>query len=156
MGRMAATDVEGCVKPAPLAVIIAEKHPLVRAAFATLLSYDGYRVFQADSSKAAISLIDSIGSVAVLLADLDMPDWRLIVHHAVQQTDALIIVMGEHPPISNLHDLKARGIRLYLQKPINYGDLQMGIWKELGLRQPPKLVLNKGSSANQQQRTAIG
>ncbi len=153
---MAATDVEGCVKPAPLAVIIAEKHPLVRAAFATLLSYDGYRVFQADSSKAAISLIDSIGSVAVLVADLDMPDWSLVVQHAVQKTDAVIIAMEGHQAISEPHDLKARGIRLYLQKPINYGDLQTAIWKELGLRHPPKLVLNKGSSANQQQRTAIG
>ncbi|MGH7783498.1 MAG: response regulator [Candidatus Binatia bacterium] len=156
MSRMVATDTEACVKPAPLTVIIAEKHPLARAAFATLLSYDGCRVFQADSPKAAISLIDSVGSVAVLLADLDMPEWSLIVQHAVQNTDALIIAMEEHQAISKLHDLKACGIRLCLQKPINYGDLQTAIWKELGLRHAPKLALNKRSSANQQQRTAIG
>ena len=156
MSRLAATDTEACDKPAPLTAIIAEKHPLVRAAFATLLSYDGCRVFQAENAKTAISLIESIGRVAVLLADLDMPEWSLIVQHAVEKTDALIIGMEEHQPISKLHDLKACGVRLCLQKPINYGDLQTEIWKELGLRSPPKLALNKRSLANQQQRTAMG
>ena len=63
-------DTKAYLIPLPLSVIVAEKHPVARAALATLLSYDGCRVFQADSPKAAISLIDSVGSIAVLLADL--------------------------------------------------------------------------------------
>lgn len=149
-------DTEACLMPLPLAVIVAEKHPLARAALAALLSYDGCRVFQADSPKAAISLIDSVNSVAVLLADLDMPEWKSVVQHAVERTDALIIAMEEHQPISKLYDLKAYGIRLCLEKPINYSDLQTAIWSQLGLRHAPKLMLNRRSAEQQQRAAAIG
>jgi DNA-binding NtrC family response regulator len=154
VSRMITVDTQACLIPLPVAVIVAEKHPLARAALAALLSYDGCRVFQADSPKAAISLIDSVSSVAVLLADLDMLEWQSVVQHAVQRTDALIIAMEEHQPISKLYDMKACGIRLCLEKPINYNVLQTAIWNQLGLRYAPKLALNR-RSADQQQKTAI-
>jgi DNA-binding NtrC family response regulator len=150
---MITVDTQACLIPLPLAVIIAEKHPLARAALAALLSYDGCRVFQADSSKAAISLIDRVSSVAVLLTDLDMLEWKSVVQHALQRTDALIIAMEEHKPISKLYDMKSCGIRLVLEKPINYSDLQTAIWNQLGLRHAPKLALNR-RSADQQPRAA--
>ena len=151
---MITMDTQSCLIPLPLTVIIVEKHPLARAALAALLSYDGCRVLQADSPKAAISLVDSVGSVAVLLADLDMPEWKSVVQHAVQRTDALIIAMEEHQPIPNLYDMKACGIRLCLEKPINYSYLQTAIWNQLGLGYAPKLVLNR-RSADQQQRATM-
>ena len=57
-----------------LTVAVAERYPISRAALAALLSNNGYRLFQADSvSSAAIPHINSVGDLAVLLADLDMP-----------------------------------------------------------------------------------
>src|ERR687892_2913479 len=79
----------------PLAVIVAEKHPIVRAALATFLSYDGYRVFQAENLNATISRINNITDLAVLLIDLDMPGWKSILQHALNSVpDAFVIAMA--------------------------------------------------------------
>ena len=147
-------DTKAYLIPLPLSVIVAEKHPVARAALATLLSYDGCRVFQADSPKAAISLIGSVGSIAVLLADLDMPEWKSVVQYAVRRTHALIIAMEEPQPIAKLYDMKACGVRLCLEKPINYSYLQTAIWDQLGLLYAPKLALSR-RSADHQQRAAM-
>ena len=120
MGDKMTNDIETEVKRSPLTVIVAERYPIARAALAALLSYDGYRVFQADSVKAAISHITSVDNLAVLLADLDMPGWRSIVGHAVQTTDALVIGMQGNHPFSEMYDLKEHGIRRCLQKPLQH------------------------------------
>ncbi len=46
------SDIEEDIKLSPLTVIIADKHPIARAALASLLTYDGYRVFQAGQPKS--------------------------------------------------------------------------------------------------------
>ena len=79
--------------PADLAIIVADRHPFARAALAALLSYDGYRVFQAPSFRTTLSYLDQIPNVAVLIADLDTPEWRSIVRHAVKTTNALVIAI---------------------------------------------------------------
>ena len=63
-----------------------------------------------------------------------------------RKIDALIIAMEAHEPISKSADLKTRGIRLCLQKPISYRDLQSAIGDQLGLRYSPKLVLRARDS----------
>jgi DNA-binding NtrC family response regulator len=121
------------IKVSSRTVIIADQHPIARAALAYLLTYDGYRVFQADSFKAAVSHINYNEDLALLIADLEMPDWRSIVRHAVKTTQALVMGMEGNHPVSNMYDLRERGIRLCLQKPINYNDVRKAISK-IGLR----------------------
>lgn len=118
--------------PADLTIIVADRHPFARAALAALLSYDGYRVFQAQSFRTTLSCLDQIPNVAVLIADLDTPEWRSIVRHAVQMTNALVIAMEGNHPYSEMYDLKARGIQICLKKPITYRDVQKAIRQNFG------------------------
>jgi len=124
-------NIESETKPIPLTVIVADKHPIARAALASLLTYDGYRVFQADSLDAAVSCIDYNENLAVLIADLEMPDWRSIVRYAVRTTHALVMGMEGNHPISEMYDLHEHGLRLCLQKPINYNDVRGAIEKNV-------------------------
>ena len=117
------------IKVSSRTVIIADQHHVARAALAYLLTYDGYRVFQADSFKAAVSHINYNEDLALLIADLEMPEWRSVVRHAVKTTQALVIGMEGYHPISKMYDLRERGIRLCLQKPINYNDVRKAISK---------------------------
>jgi DNA-binding NtrC family response regulator len=134
------------IKPFPVTVIVADKHPIARAALASLLTYDGYRVFQADSLRTAISYINYNKDLSVLIADLEMPDWRSIVRHAVKTTDALVIGMEGNHPISEMYDLRERGIRLCLQKPINYSDVRRATEENVSHRRAPRIRLVAGSS----------
>jgi DNA-binding NtrC family response regulator len=112
-------------------VIVADKHPIARAALASLLTYDGYRVFQADSLDAAVSCIDYNENLSVLIADLEMPEWRSIVRYAVRTTHALVMGMEGNHPISEMYDLHEHGLWLCLQKPINYNDVRGAIEKNV-------------------------
>src|SRR5919106_3317346 len=95
----------------PLVVIVAEKHPIVRASLATFLSYDGYRVFQAENLSAAISFINHIIDVEVLLVDLDMPGWKSILHHALNSApDALVIATAGVETMPAISDLNQSGV----------------------------------------------
>jgi CheY-like chemotaxis protein len=62
-----------------LTVIVAKYYGAARASLVDLLSYDGYRVLHADSLRTAISHIESLQNLDVVLVDLDMPDWEKIV-----------------------------------------------------------------------------
>ena len=127
------SDIEAKIKRSAPTVIIADQHHVARAALAYLLTYDGYRVFQADSFKAAVSHINYNEDLALLIADLEMPEWRSIVRHAVKITQALVIGIEGYHPISKIYDLRERGIRVCLQKPINYSDVRNAI-SQIGLR----------------------
>ncbi|GEM_PF-2344049 len=105
-------------------VIVAEKYPLARATLAALLSQDGYRVFQAESSRSALSLIEALPDLAVLLADLDMMGWRSMLSRTAARTGATIIAMEGAHPYSQIYDLRARGIAGCVQKPIVYAELR--------------------------------
>jgi len=140
-------NIEAETRHIPLTVIVADKHPIARAALASLLTYDGYQVFQADSVKAAVSYINYNENLSVLIADLEMSDWRSIVRHAVRTTDALVIGMEGNHPISEMYDLHERGLRLCLQKPINYNDVRRAIEENALHRPAPKLRLVAESSS---------
>jgi DNA-binding NarL/FixJ family response regulator len=118
-----------------LVVIVAEKHPIVRASLATFLSYDGYRVFQAENLSAAISFINHIIDVEVLLVDLDMPGWKSILHHALNSApDALVIATAGVETIPEISDLKQSGIDVCLQKPLVYSDIRRAMTETVGRR----------------------
>ena len=65
------------------------------------------------------------------LADLEMQGWRSIVRHAVRTHGALVIAMEGNHPISEMHDLKQRGIRVCLKKPIIYDDIRRAIRRNI-------------------------
>ena len=115
----------------PLNVIVAEKYPIARAALAALLTYDGFQVSQAENLKSAISYINQLENVAVLLADLEMPGWRSIVRHAATTISALVIGMEGDQPISEMYNLAERGICLCFQKPIDYATILAAIRKNV-------------------------
>lgn len=121
--------------PADLTIVVADRHPFARAALAALLSYDGYRVFQAQTFRAVLSYLDQFPDVRVLIIDLDTPDWRSSVRHAVNTTNALVIAMEGNHPYSEMYDLKARGIQICLKKPVTYSDLQDAIRQHFGARE---------------------
>jgi DNA-binding NtrC family response regulator len=128
------------IKQSPLSVIVAEQQPLARASLADLLTYDGYRVFQADDVKAAWSCIKAVENPAVLLADLDMFGWRSIIRHAVRTTNAFVIAMEGSYPFSKIYDLKERGVGACLRKPIIYNDLRAAIRENVGRRNATDLI----------------
>ncbi len=74
-----------------------------------------------------ISYINQLENLAVLLADLEMPGWRSIVRHATRTTGALVIGMEGNQPISEMYNLTQRGIRLCVQKPIDYAAILAAI-----------------------------
>ena len=117
------SDSNGRCKGSPLTVIVAEKCPISRAALAALLSCDGYRVFQTADARSAITHLTNVADVKVVLADLDMPEWRSIARHATATTDALLIGLVGNVPFWKVHDLKQEGIWLCLQKPLSYADV---------------------------------
>ena len=127
------SDIEAKIKRSSLTVIIADQHHIARSALAYLLTYDGYRVFQADSFKSAVSHINYNEDPALLIADLEMPHWRSIVRHTVETTQALVLGLEGYHPISKMYDLRDLGIRLCLQKPIHYNDVRKAI-SQIGLR----------------------
>jgi DNA-binding NtrC family response regulator len=121
-------DTEPDIIGLPLVVIVAEKHPLLRASLAALLSHDGYRVFQAENLNATISCIDRVPDLDVLLADLDMPGWKSILQHALNTVpDAFVIAMARVEPIPELSDLQQSGVHVCLQKPLVYRDVRRAI-----------------------------
>jgi DNA-binding NtrC family response regulator len=120
-------NIETTAGRLPRTVIVAEKDPISRTALAAMLSYDGYRVLQADSVSAVISQMNSIGHIGVLLADLDMVGWRSLIRHVVQTTDALVIGLEGNVRFSKMYDLKQHGIRACLQKPFIYEDVRTAI-----------------------------
>ena len=127
-----ATEETSAIERSPSTIVVAEHYPSARASLADLLSYDGYRVFQAANVEAALSCIDSVENLSVLLTDLDMRGWRSLVRYAGTRTDALVIAMEGNHPISAMYDLKEHGIRLCLRKPIIYNDLRAAISGNLG------------------------
>jgi DNA-binding NtrC family response regulator len=128
-------DTEANFIGLPLVVIVAEKHPILRASLAALLSHDGYRVFQAENLNATVSFINRIDDVAVLLLDLDMPGWRSVLQHALNTAPAaFVIAMAGVECIPETAELNQRGVQVCLQKPLIYDDVRQAISEITGRR----------------------
>jgi DNA-binding NtrC family response regulator len=120
------TDIIGL----PLVVIVAEKHPILSASLAALLSHDGYRVFQAENLNATISCINRVPDLDVLLADLDMPGWKSILRHALNTApSAFVVAMAGVERIPEISALNQHGVHVCLQKPLIYKDVRQAISK---------------------------
>lgn len=118
------------IKPTPLwrippVALVAEKDTISRATLVTVLSCDGYRVFQAENLNAAISCIDTTNDLAVLFADLSMPGWELLVQYVRSMTpEVFILAMAEKDLVAKFSDLHRLGLQMCLQKPILYNELR--------------------------------
>jgi len=130
-----------------ITVIVAENYSLARAALAGLLIYDGYRALQADCLESALSHINYAYGPVVLLVDVDMPGWETIVRQAIKRADAFVIAMvGNHHPLSKIHEVKGRGIQICLLKPILYHDVRTAIIENLGMPEPMPSASNPNLS----------
>jgi CheY-like chemotaxis protein len=97
-----------------------------------LLRYEGYRVIEAADTHAAISQIDANLDLAAVLADLDLPNWRLLVQHAsVIVPKACILGMAQAQLMPESSELQRRGIRLCLPKPLVFQDLRQALRQRL-------------------------
>jgi DNA-binding NtrC family response regulator len=135
------TDIIGL----PFVVIVAEKHPIVRASLAAILSHDGYRVFQAENLNATISCINRITDLDVLVADLDMPGWKSIVRHVLDTApDALVVAMAGVESIPVISDLNQHGVQVCLQKPVIYKDVRQAISKVIERRRACVIAWDTG------------
>jgi CheY-like chemotaxis protein len=106
-------------------VIVVERYPLARTVLADLLVGDGYRVFQSDSAESAITCIDQNKDVAAVLADLEMPGWKSLVRYtlATASNTSVIAMLAGHS-IVDPEELRRRGIKCWIVKPVVYDDIQ--------------------------------
>jgi len=108
--------------------VVAETDTINRAILSASLSDNGYRVFQEDNSKAAISCVYNSNGIDVLLVDIDMPGWELLVQHTLNTApDAFVIAMAEKDSICETSALRQHGVHLFLRKPFPYEYFQRAL-----------------------------
>ena len=114
------------------ALLVTEGYPTALSSLSELLRYEGYRVIEAADTHAAISQIDANMDLAAVLADLDLPNWRLLVQHAsVIVPKAFILGMAQVQSMPESSELQRRGIHLCLPKPLVFQDLRQALRQRL-------------------------
>lgn len=61
-------------KSTPLAVLVAEDEPTVRALAESIIEELGYTTFSAANAREALALLEDGASITVLFTDINMPD----------------------------------------------------------------------------------
>jgi DNA-binding NtrC family response regulator len=108
----------------PITAIVVEHETISRVILAAVLSCDGYRVFQTDNPITAISYFRT-NDPALLIVDLDMPEWTYIVQFALdRRPNTFVIGMVENNPMPDVSDLNRCGIGVCWQKPVLYDNLR--------------------------------
>ena len=114
------------------ALLVTEGYPTALSSLSELLRYEGYRVIEAADTQAAISQIDANLDLAAVLADLDLPNWRLLVQHAsVIVPKACILGMAQAQLMPESAELQRRGVHLCLPKPLVFQDLRQALRRRL-------------------------
>lgn len=111
---------------APL-VLIAEDDPDIRLMLKTLLEMKGYRTAEAADGQQAVENA-SAAPPDLILVDLQLPRLNgFAVTRFVRQHDELrrvpIVVVSGHDPAKHLNLALAAGCNAYLQKPIDFDEL---------------------------------
>ena len=89
----------------PITAIVVEHETISRVILAAVLSCDGYRVFQTDNPITAISYFRT-NDPAVLIVDLDMPEWTYIVQFALdRRPNTFVIGMVENNPMPDVFSI---------------------------------------------------
>ena len=114
------------------ALLVTEGYPTALSSLSELLRYEGYRVIEAADTHAAISHIDANRDLAAVLADLDMPNWKLLLQHAsVIVPKAFVLGMAQLQSMPESSELQHRGIHLCLAKPLVFQDLRQALRRGL-------------------------
>ena len=61
-------------KSTPLAVLVAEDEPTVRALAESIFEGLGYKIFSAANAREALAVVENNGAITLLFTDINMPD----------------------------------------------------------------------------------
>lgn len=133
-----ASDEGGALREATT-VLVAEDDVDIRLMMLTLLRMKGYKVAEARDGQETLDLARELRP-DVILMDLQLPRLNgLAVARALHQTEGFrevpIIVVSAHDPFQHRNLALAAGCNAYVQKPIDFDNLDATILSLLGSRQ---------------------
>lgn len=107
-------DTRSEFRAGPLTVIVAEKDRIARITLAAVLSSDGYRVFQAEDVKSAISCIDNINDCDVLIANFATSEVASVLRYSSKIRPDLVVIsiagVGPFPENEHLNHCSQGGV----------------------------------------------
>lgn len=125
-------------KPAgsPIGVLVVDDEPMIRELASRTLERRGFAVFQADSGKAAIALLEAkAAAIAVVILDLTMPgltgEQTLSILSARWPALKVILMSGHN--VQGAGAARAPGVAGYIEKPYLPHELLQLVEEVLGL-----------------------
>ena len=117
--------------PAP-SILVAELEPISRLSLSELLREEGYRVFEAADSGAAVDQLSRKQDIKIILADLEMPSWSSIIKHArVHLPESFILGMVRYGALANALEAQQLGAHAHLIKPLSFNEVNQWIKRYL-------------------------
>jgi DNA-binding NtrC family response regulator len=105
-------------------ILVAESEVTARTSLSELLREEGYRVVEAADSTAAVNQLHESLDIKIILADLEMPSWTTIIQLARHRLpEFLILGMLRYGAIENGREAQRLGVRNYLIKPLDFGEV---------------------------------
>jgi two-component system NtrC family response regulator len=109
-------------------ILVAELEPISRLSLSELLRDEGYRVFEAADSAAAVQQLSEKQDIKIILADLEMPSWRSIVKHArVDLPESFVLGMVRYGALANALEAQQLGAHAHLVKPLAFDEVSLWI-----------------------------
>ena len=116
------------IKTGTPAILVAEREPASRSSLSELLREEGYRVVEAGDSGTAVNQLTQDLSIKVILADLEMPSWTSVIHHARSQLpESFILGMLRYSALANALEAQRLGAHTYLIKPLDFAEVNQWI-----------------------------
>lgn len=113
--------------PPPPLVLVAEDDPDIRLMMKTLLEMKGYRTAEAADGQEAVRVAEEVRP-DLILVDLQLPrlsgfDVTRFVRQHAELRRVPVVVVSAHDPSRHLRLALAAGCDAYLQKPIDFDQL---------------------------------
>lgn len=125
-------DVRLTIQTVTPAILVAEREATSRTSLSELLREEGYRVVEAGDSSAAVNQLTHDSNINVILADLEMPSWTSIIHHARSQLpESFILGMLRYGALANGLEAQRLGAQAYLIKPLDFAEVNQWIQRYL-------------------------
>jgi two-component system response regulator HydG len=115
-------------------ILIVEDDDAQRKLLHSVLSADGWTVFQADGGQAAMKILDSDEEIDVILTDLFMPgaDGRAVLNYATERRPEIpVIILTAQASIDSAVELLHAGAHHYLEKPTKLPELRIVVQRAL-------------------------
>lgn len=109
----------------PIRILVVEDEDALRSILASVLTAQGYRVYQADRKQSALRQLEKISDIAVMLVDLGLPplanttaEGLAVVRHASENYPAtkVIVLTGQDQEQAALETIR-EGAFDFLSKP---------------------------------------